>query len=281
MIQTQNSLLTIITAIEAYCKKNSIDHRFVGSVSFGGLLTKETTYTISLKKRLIQLRKHKPLTLLREDNTIRDIDMILFCTDKEKIQKLKSFLEQVKKHFGKQEAFPLISVEATIYPAFGKRKKLLQFVTALEVDEKDQLYLAFENVREKISWKSVESWQIVLEGGVTYTTRNPIADYYAYFFRSPSGIKPKDLDKIILLEKLKNAMIAEGEKYHIDYLSDEYFGNWKEFIENLQSTKTLSILAKKQVVKLYWQTIGTTIAHGKGLGKIFLSLSNQFTGVKQ
>src|SRR6266480_2576101 len=149
--KTHNQLTTIVSTIEKYCKENNIDHRFVGSVSFGGLLTEQTKYTIFINKKLIQLRNHRPLIMIRDDQTIRDIDIILFCNDKEKIKKFKHFFTQLKKQ---EQYFPLISFEATIYPSFGKRNSFLQFVTALEVDEKNQLSLAFEHIKQKISWES-------------------------------------------------------------------------------------------------------------------------------
>ena len=38
----------------------------------------------------------------------------------------------------------------------------------------------FDEIKEKISNDSLEPWTVILENGVRYTTRNPLADYYAY-----------------------------------------------------------------------------------------------------
>lgn len=267
------SLPEILQAIESYCNTNKLNHRFVGSVSFGGLLRKETTHRIDIKKKTVRLLHHAPLSVLRDDGTVRDIDIILFCKEKEKIIALKRFLSSLKS--------PLISIEAALYPSFGKRNIFFQFVTALEVDKENRLFLAFDAITQHISWKSVEPWTVILENDQKYTVRNPVADYYAYQFRSPSGIRPKDMEKVLLLKKLADEVIKKGNSHHINYISDDYYRPWQTYTQQLQQTNRLSVLLKRKLSYYYWKTVGTYFAHGKGTGKLFLFLSNQFTGIKQ
>lgn len=274
----KNILESIVCEIESYCKKNNLNHRFVGSISYGGLLNKKTFSSINVRGKTVTLFNSNPLSLLRSDNSLRDIDLILFCDNLNKITKFKQFIKKISFSYS---SFPLICVEATIYPNFGKRNKLLQMVTSLETDEKNNLFLAFDNIKQVITWKSVEPWTLILNKKISYTTRNPIADYFAYQFRSPSGTKPKDKDKVIFLKKLSEKLIEEGQKNKIDYLSDSYFENWQIFLNKLEKTNSTSIFIKKQLLKYYWLTIGTYLAHGKGVGKLFLSSQNQFTGIKQ
>ncbi len=277
----KNSLFTIVDLIENFCQKNKIEHRFVGSISYGGLLTKTTTWKIDIKKKRIHLYRTHELTPLREDRTIRDIDIILLSRDQTKILQLKQYLLQLKQEYQTKTPFPLISIEAAIYPKFGKRNPLLQLVTGLEVDKNNQIYLTFDVIKQPISRKSLEPWTLILPNNHAYTTRNPIADYYAYIFRSPAGIKPKDIIKVQLLQKLSSDIMQQGKKKNIDYLADNYYGNWKKFIAKLEKSDTFTIRTKKYLLRNYWRTIGTDVAHGKGIWSLFLSFSNQFTGVKQ
>lgn len=276
------SVLPIVNDIEVFCKQENIDHRFVGGVSYGGLLTKGTKWKIDISKKIIQLTNYNTLALKRKDNTVRDIDIIIFCQDKKKITLLKQYISLLKKKTSQERVpFPLVSIEATLYPNLGKRSTLFQFVSALEVNKKKQLFLVFQTVRQFITWKSIEPWTVHLYNSISFTTRNPVADYYAYMFRSPAGIKPKDIKKIQRLQKLTSSVIIQGKKSQIDYLSDAYFGTWKTFIEQLEKSGDFTIRIKKYILKTYWESIGTKIAHGSGIWSILLSLSNQFTGIKQ
>lgn len=271
------ALESIIEQIEIYANQNNIDHRFVGGVSFGGLLNEKTTCKIDLNKKTIYLKRHNTISLERSDHTIRDIDLISFCDDAGKIKGLKKFIKKLKKH--SKRPFPDVSIEAAIHTKFKNRKYLFQFVTAYEIIG-NRLYLAFDEILQNISWKSVEPWYVVLETGLTYTVRNPIADYYAYYFRSPAGIKPKDEKKIVFVKKLADALISEGKKHKprpIDYLSGAYYGHWKDYIEQLHSTKNTFTKSKIILMRLYWQTIGNILGHSQ----LLAGFSTQFTGVRQ
>lgn len=272
------TLIPILRELEQFCQEQGIDHRFVGGVSFGGLLNDKTICKIDIPNRTMYLKDYNPPFLMRLDGTLRDIDIILFEKDKKKIQLLKDFVEKLRKTY---LPFPLISIEATIYPSLGRRNPALQFVTAYEVDSDNHLHLAFDVIIYPISWRSVEAWTLVLDNKVKLTVRNPIADFYAYSFRSPSGIKPKDKSKVEQLKSLCQAVYAEGAKHHINYYSKEYYKPWQHFTEEIEKSAKLRIKLKRFILGLYWSTIGTWFAHGRGVSKVTSGLANQFTGIRQ
>ncbi len=267
----QDILEQTIGRIEKYALKHQLNHRFVGGVSFGGLLNKHTTYDISIKDKKILLYHHNPLTVIRNDKSIRDIDLIYFSEDKEKKQQFEQFISELEKS---SQVFPDISAEPAVYTTISKRNHLFQFLTAYEVVA-DTLFLTFDVISQKITWQSVEPWTVVLENGLYYTVRNPIADYYAYLFRSPAGLKPKDKEKIIFLKKLADTVIAEGKKQKINYQSLEYYLPWQQYMKKLKQTKNIRAKAKIYFMKIYWQTIGKYLAHSK-----MVVLTNNFTGTK-
>jgi len=272
-------LTNILKQIEEYCSTHDINHRFVGGVSFGGLLNEHTTYHIDKKKRIITLSQHNKLTLLRSDGSTKDIDMILFCPEKDTLLAFKSFLLQMEKEvLDKKGVFPVISFENAIYPQASQRNVILQFVSALEVDVDNHVFLTFDDLRQEISWESLQPWKVILndQDKLSFMVRNPIADFYAYYFRSPGGLKPKDELKIKYLGTLAIDLLTKNSDYQTLYKP------WQEFIKQLEKTTHSRIQLKILITKLYWQTVGTTLAHGKGgIGIITRSLMNQFTGVRQ
>ena len=261
----------VILEIEQYCNKHNINHRFVGGSSFGGLLNNKTTWKIDLKTKTIILINHNHSTEKRDDKSNRDIDLIIFEKDLKKIEMLKTFYKN--KYHNK----PFLSIENAIYYP-QKLNKIFQFVTSIFIDKNDLPNLIFENVNEKISWQSLEKWNIILDNNLTYSVRNPIADYFAYHFRSPGGIKPKDLKKIKLLQKLTDDLIQKGKSRKFYFETDLYYKPWIKFINSLENNNNCNLIFKKIFMRIYWETIGNYFAHGKGFSKYFQSLSNYFTG---
>lgn len=279
-----------IKEIEDYCFKNGIQHRFVGGVSYGGLLNKDTTYEIDIQKKIVDLKKHNALTDLRKDGTVRDIDIIVLEGNLKKVSALQDFIYTLQEGILKKYKVDLpISVEAAIFPEKGERNWLMQLVTAIEVEQsvvygKGQLHLVFEDLKQPISWATMEAWKVRLENGVSYTTRNPLADFYAYSFRSPGGVKFKDINKLVFLKKMAHTMNAMGLNNNpkIDYNNSESYGSWKQYIHKLHDSSNVSIKLKSIFIRLYWNTIGTYIAHGKGtIGHFLARFATRFTGVRQ
>ncbi len=266
-----NSFEKTILEIENYCNKNNLDHRFVGGSSFGGLLNKKTTWKINIKNREVILTNNNKLTSLRKDKTLKDIDLIIFEKNKNKLKSLKKIYNK------KSNKKSRLSLENAVYFP-NKINSLLQFVTTIYIDKDNEYYLQFGNIKEKILKKSLEAWTVILNDKLKYSVRNPIADYFAYQFRSPGGIKEKDKNKLILLKKLSDDVIKNGRKNNIDFLLDQYYNSWFNFIQKLQTSNDYNIRIKRTLMKIYWKTIGEYLAHGKGITKYFQFLSDKFTG---
>lgn len=283
MIKKKNDpLIEIIQSIETYCLIEKIDHRFVGGVSFGGLLNSKTRLKVDVPNKEITLQDHNPLTITRDDQTLRDIDFIFLSTDPKKIAELKKFIAQLKRDVRKKIGqTPSISFEGLTPLRVAPPRGFLRFVTVIEI-QKNDLYLRFDRIRQQISRDSLEPWTVVLEDGLHFTTRNPIADYFAYQFRSPSGVKPKDQEKLVHLKKATKLMVEAGKKYDIDYFSKKYYKNWVTYRSRLAKNQSLTVTSTKFITSLYWSTIGTDLAHGKGIvRKSILAFFNLVTRLRQ
>jgi len=269
----------MIMDLESFSNENGINHRFVGGISYGGLLNEKTTFGIDVLKREVTLKKHNQLTLLRDDGTVRDIDVIFLTQNQNKVTKLKEHVRELKWRTRNKISFtPSISIEGVrLIDEKQKSGKFFQYVSEIGF-KKGQHYLMFDEIKEKISADSLEPWTVVLENGVRYTTRNPLADYYAYQFRSPSGVKQKDIDKVKLLKKLSSQVIKEGVKNSVFFNSKQYYQSWQQYIRKLQRSTLPAVLSKRAILAWYWQTIGTSFSHGKGvLGKALFGIFNTLT----
>src|SRR5579859_8046157 len=92
-----SSFEDIIITIENYCKTNYLNHRFVGGVSFGGLVNEKTIADINFSTKTITLINHNKETPFRKDKTMRDIDLIFFCEDKKKLSAFTAFIKSLQK----------------------------------------------------------------------------------------------------------------------------------------------------------------------------------------
>ena len=263
-VTKENALEYMIAAIEKYAQLNGVDHRFVGGVSYGGLLDNNTTYTVDIQKKTIQLHNHHAFEFVRADGSVRDIDLILLNQNAEVIDNFSQYIQSLKWDIKqKLHILPPISFEGV----FKKREKppgLLEYVTTLH-SSSDNYFLVFDKVAQQISTTSLEPWTVQLENGLSYTTRNPIADYYAYQFRSPAGIKPKDVKKILNLSKLVDTMLEKGRRKKINYMDAEHYGPWLEFIYRLERSTDPSVQRKRAITRWYWSTLGTAFSHGRGI----------------
>lgn len=268
-------LRALILDIEAYCKKNKLNHRFVGGVSYGGLLNKKTTLTVSSDQREIHLHNHNPLTFFRSDKTLRDIDFIFLEGKRAKIIGLKRYVARLKREVRhKIGRTPSVSFEGLLPHSVAPPKGFLKFVTVLEKHH-NRISLRFETIRQPISMTSLEPWTVILEDGMRFTTRSPIADYYAYQFRSPSGVKPKDVEKLVYLKKAVSVMLREAGR-------GEYYRPWATYTKRLATSTNPRVTSKRFITSWYWNTIGTNLAHGKGIfRKSILAFFNLVTRIRQ
>ena len=219
-----------------------------------------------MHKKCSKCGEEKDESAFGKDRTKKDIDLLI-------LSKINNQLEGLKE---KLNDFDVNIEHAIYYPQ--KINYLLQFVTNIYVNPKNQPFLQFDSIYQPISWESLEPWKVILENKTTFTVRNPLADYYAYQFRTPSGAKSKDLEKLKLLKKLCSDLSKMAKRQKLNYFSNKYFTLWEKYIEQLNSTNNIQIKFKKMVTKIYWNTIGEYLAHGRGVGKYLIKLQNKFTG---
>lgn len=275
----------IVVAIEKLAIEMGVEHRFVGGAAYSGLLTPNTSYDVDFTKRVVKLKNHKVLSLKRDDGTVRDVDLMVFCRNEEHLSLFRKRVDELKDAL-KVKDWPFISIENAIYEGVKKPNKILQFVSNLVVNSNSdfgegKVRFCFEDISQEISWQSLEKWTVELSDGKSYSVRNPYADLLGYMVRTPIGFRTKDLAKLEFLEKLVDLVISIARKKNIDYFSDQYYAPWLSYFQKI-STSRGSVGVKRDLIRGYWKIFGTKLVHGDGpIAKIISRLGNQFTGVRQ
>lgn len=285
-------------ASEAYCfevlakaeeilVEAGVDHRFVGGV-IANPITLDTRVVIDPIAKRAELYSHEQLSLVRSDGTVRDIDLIGFSIDRERYTQARIRLREEKKTARSEGLpYPPISIEPTHYPSWPERSRLRQCVSTIDVDARKLLYLTFGGISQEIPWQTMEPWKVVFENGLELTTINPFAIPKRYYMRNPAGLKAKDREpieyrdgvgysKIGLLERLAESVREQGVAQSIDYL--EAYKSWDQFLDKLLNNPDPLTRLKAIGTRVYWDTIGTTFAHGRGIFQPLASLGDRFTG---
>lgn len=223
------------------------------------------------------LQNEVPYNPVRNDGTVRDIDVVAFCEDLPMFQVAKAEMEA---------AFPEvpISIEGVRYPGWPERKRYKQFVVGNDIDQEGDVQFAFDDVRMSMPKEAFEVWQLQTAEGLILPVFSPATHAMRYLVRVPSGLKPKDDgEKFSSLMHLANEFTTHiGE---LDPVKDgEYFNAvyvpWVDFLQRCQEVSPYSFTgAKVMVDRVWWNTIGEKIANGNGpMGKIFARLGSSFSG---
>lgn len=278
-----------LTDTEGFCNKMQLDHRFVGG-AVTDWIEPQTRFDIDVASRRVTLHNPQESALIRSDGTIKDADLVCFTPDREKFKGAQGVFkkwDQKAERIGK--SFPYTSMEAARHPDWPARKAWKQLVSAFEFDETGTPHLVYGKVDQAIKPESLEPWTIDLGDGTMITTFNPVAHRLCYSLRCPSGIKKKDqatagidpvtregYSKISLLDNLATQTIQEGLRVGIDYR--ERYREWSKYIEKLSQRPDSLTRVKGKLTKLYWDTFGTDVAHGKGFWKKLSQRSNRVNG---
>lgn len=281
--------IQVISNIEQYCQEQGLDHRFVGG-TLTDFIGPQTDYSIDVKARKVILINPKEPSLIRSDNTVKDIDLVVFTPDREKFERAKAVFEDWERKAKEAgQHFPFISVEAARHPDWPKRNILKQFVSAFEYDEEGKPHLAFGSTDQMINQDSLKPWQVNTGTGVEITTFHPLGHILCYALRVPSGVKRKDkqvlgsnksgygkFNKMSLLGKFAVRTMEVEREVELDGYGS--FREWIDYIHTLSRNPDPLTRVKRWITGLYWDTIGTKVAHGGGIFAKLSTRSNKMTG---
>lgn len=281
----------ILVKTENYCVTTGADHRFVGG-TIADLLSPNTNISVDPERQMVILKNYPPLTVLRPDGSVKDIDVIFFTKSFAVFQTARQDFASWQKEAKRNSVpFPAISAEAARHPHWSPRNSLRQFVTAWEIDSNNIPSLNFGSVHQPINPLTIEPWTYKLEDDqIKLTGLNPFGFALCYVLRVPSGVKMKEkhideyvrgykddgtpvmakFNKMSLVMGLAAQTHRESQNYSRDLKARHK--EWIDYIHSLQYTDDSSIRLKAAVTDWYWRHLGTKIAHGKG----FLGMLSRF-----
>lgn len=246
------------------------------------LIGKQTTIKkVDEAKRMIYVEHaENPTTTRPEDNqTIVDIDCIAFSSESD------PFTREVKQEFStlskemlklrEDSVFPVVSLEPVLYhPYFPKPHPLTQFVSSIESYHSNNFFFRLGSSTADVATESLAPWTYVVSESEQIVSLNPLALQLRYNIRGFS-IKPKDKEKIWGKSDFARFVQEFDKKTKGAYQKD--FIAWHDFETYIQQTRQPSMQIKRSLWNIYWQTIGTYLAHGTGpVGKLLLPLGNTF-----
>lgn len=276
-VSDNQKFLEFLKKVQEMCKE--LDFRLVGGALTNFITPQTTIASLDCKKRTLTLKNHAYPTKKRKDGSLVDVDMICFSDNFSQIASVKKILTEWERGEAKKgNPLPHIALEPAIHWKWQKnRNNIFQFVTGIDVDKTGKLYLSFDSLSEEIPWSTIEPWSIILENGMKLQTLNPYAHMLRYYMRMPSGLKPKDKEKMKknlepFVKEFLHQANSQGKDFEKEYVS------WNRFTHNLTTNQDTPIWIKASLTNLYWHTIGTTLAHGKGFLHTISTWGNTFTG---
>lgn len=289
-LSTEDAIyVDVMHMVERYCTEHVLNHRIVGG-TLTNLIGPETGYVVDPGNKRIKLISPNRPTLRRSDNTVKDMDVVAFTPDQDKLEAAKAtFRTWAKEAKRAGIQFPNISIEGAWYPDGPNRNKLKQLVSAFAIDKLGQPHLVFGNIDQPIDPRSIDPWTVDTGYG-QITTLHPVAHDLCYRLRVPSGLKKKDREimgrdqngkpysKMTLLRNFAaRTTLAEEKKLGINNTTG-LFDSWLEYIDALHSSSDTLTRVKARITGLYWDTIGTQVSHGAGPFGWLSTLSDRMNG---
>lgn len=287
--KSQGYYIHVLNTAERILQDSGVDHRFLGG-AVTNPVSLVTKVGIDTRQKKAVYQDIKPMSLVRHDGSIRDIDVIGFSANPDTYTEARRrFHEEAILAHKQGLPYPPISIEPISYLPPSFKQKLLQFVSTIYVNSDGRLNLSFGEVNQVIPDETLAAWHITFPGGLELTSINPYGIPKRYAMRNASGLKRKDkaieeirdgiaYSKIDILTLIANSVTEQGLAQGVNYPA--MYKSWEDFIYNLQNHPDWLTAKKAAITKWYWDTIGTALAHGRGIFKPFASLGDSFTGGK-
>lgn len=277
----RNTLLFIVKTASDL----DVDIRFVGG-TITDLIGEETILAVDEQEHTIFLEGNNPLHLRRNDGTVKDIDLLSMCPDKDHVDEFKRRIKNREMDLKKLGfTVPQISLNATYYQnapdavnPWPERKKWAQAVSSIDHDGTGYS-LNFGSIHVPVSDRSLERWNVELDDGTVLPMFHPYIHVLRYYMRFAGGLKSKDRAKVAHLFNFSTTVIKSYVGSNGKDAYAEYYPEWYQFIDQMCLNQYPGVSIKRDLSHLYWNTIGSEVAHGKGiLGKLLLPLSDKGTG---
>lgn len=169
------------------------------------------------------------LSSIRENGTQRDIDVLVMSSSSEVVNQVE---DQVEEILGDELEVSVFGLKKASYLKSKKLRTILQ-VSSQRVEVSPQTIKAVLGpIEADLPRELFRPWKMQLPSG-TLSVLHPIAHALCYRTRSINGVRPRDLEKLAIMEANIAAKIMNDDEY-------AKFTNWYNFASDIESLKKAS-----------------------------------------
>lgn len=165
-------------------------------------------------------------SVIRGNNTRRDIDvLVLDILSKEESRKIR---ERVAEAVGGLLTPSVFGIEAHTEKRHRISSSLGDWTSRRTIDSLDTYRYELYPLIKEVSSDSFEDWTLLLPNDKTISIFNPAGHMLAYYMRSVSGLRHKDIEKV---SKMRQRI--ESDNHFKEEIEDGHFKSWREFSEEV------------------------------------------------
>jgi len=200
----------------------------LGGIATAAIVDRNTIFDHENKRLIPTTRIELPLTRADTNKTNRDIDILILDTlNKEQTESIKNTVAEA---IGKTLVVSIFKVNPS-RPSNLKNRlvhSVSDWTSNRTVDTGGNHYYELHPIIQPVSKESYQPWRLEVSKTHEISILNPAAHMLAYYMRSISGIRYKDLKKVDLMRQR-----VEDEPQFKEQIEDGVFSSWKKFAEDI------------------------------------------------
>jgi hypothetical protein len=222
-------------------------------------------------RRLIPTTPIK-LPAIRGNGTQRDIDILILDTLGKK--QARSIINTVSEAIDHKLVVSVFEDKQQTPPSLKNRSvhSLTEWTSSRTIDAEGKHYYELHPIIQQVPKESYQPWKLELPNNHEVSILSPAGHMLAYYMRSITGVRHKDLEKVELMKHR-----IEQDPQFKEQIEDGVYNSWKQFAEMIDFMRTnkVSLLHSQ-----YPQTSTAELAIFKKKAKILEFLESNETMVR-
>lgn len=221
----------------------------LGGIATSAIVDLNTVFDHENKRLIPTTKIELPLTRADTNRTNRDIDILILDTlNKEQAESIKNTVAEA---IGKTLVVSIFKVNQQTSPNLKNRlvHSVTDWTSSRTVDTEGNHYYELHPIVQSVPKESYQPWRLEVSKNHEVSILNPAAHMLAYYMRSISGVRYKDLKKVALMRQR-----VEDEPQFKEQIEDGVYGSWKQFAEDINFMRT----AKRSLVHSQYPQVSMT-----------------------
>lgn len=199
----------------------------LGGIATSAIIHPDTVFDHQTERVIPTQAASQPLK--RENGTLRDIDILVLDTlDKDTAKSIKNSISEA---IGKSLIVSVFGINEHQPTDSGHRiyQSLSTWTSKRTIDTENQHYYELYPLIQKVPKESYRPWKLELPNGSDIAVFNPAAHLLAYYVRSITSVRSKDLEKVITMKN-----IIENNPVFKEQIEEGAFSSWKQFANDIK-----------------------------------------------